>query len=33
MDIAQPTANRDSIGDALSGHTIAKTEFVTIFRR
>jgi hypothetical protein len=33
MDITQPTANRDSIGNALSGHTIAKTEFVTIFRR
>jgi Raf kinase inhibitor-like YbhB/YbcL family protein len=33
MDITQPTANRESIGNALSDHTIAKTEFVTIFRR
>jgi len=33
MDITQPTANRDSIDWALTGHTIAKTEFVTSFRR
>jgi Raf kinase inhibitor-like YbhB/YbcL family protein len=33
MDITQPSANRDSIDNALSDHTMAKTEFVTIFRR
>jgi Raf kinase inhibitor-like YbhB/YbcL family protein len=33
IDIIQPTANRESVDNALSGHTIAKTEFVTIFRR
>jgi len=33
MDITQPTADRDSIDWALTGHTIAGTEFVTTFRR
>ncbi|MGA2918052.1 MAG: YbhB/YbcL family Raf kinase inhibitor-like protein [Methanoregula sp.] len=33
MDITQPTANRESVDGALLGHTIAKTEFVTIFKR
>lgn len=33
MDIAQPTANRESIDWALDGHTIAKTELVTTFTR
>ena len=33
MDITQPTANRDSIDWALNGHTIAKTEFTTSFKR
>jgi Raf kinase inhibitor-like YbhB/YbcL family protein len=33
MDITQPTADRDSIDWALTGHTIAKTEFTTTFRR
>jgi Raf kinase inhibitor-like YbhB/YbcL family protein len=33
MDITQPTANRDSIDRALNGHTIAKTEFITSFKR
>lgn len=33
MDITQPAANRDSLDHALLGHTIAKTEFATIFRR
>jgi Raf kinase inhibitor-like YbhB/YbcL family protein len=33
MDITQPTANRESIDSALSAHTIAKTEFLTIFKR
>jgi hypothetical protein len=33
MDISQPTADRDSINGALSGHTIAKTEFITTFKR
>jgi Raf kinase inhibitor-like YbhB/YbcL family protein len=33
MDITQPTADRDSIDWTLTGHTIAKTEFITIFKR
>jgi hypothetical protein len=33
MDITQPTADRESIDWALTGHTIAKTEFTTTFRR
>jgi Raf kinase inhibitor-like YbhB/YbcL family protein len=33
MDITQPTADRDSIDWALTGHTIAKTEFFTTFKR
>jgi Raf kinase inhibitor-like YbhB/YbcL family protein len=33
MDITQPSANRESIDSALIGHTIAKTEFVTTFKR
>jgi hypothetical protein len=33
MDITQPTADRDSIDWALTGHTIAKTEFTTTFKR
>ena len=33
MDITQPTADRDSIDWALTGHTIAQTEFITTFRR
>jgi hypothetical protein len=33
MDISQPTADRDSIDWALTGHTIAKTEFTTTFKR
>jgi Raf kinase inhibitor-like YbhB/YbcL family protein len=33
MDITQPTADRDSIDWALTGHTLAKTEFTTTFRR
>jgi Raf kinase inhibitor-like YbhB/YbcL family protein len=33
MDITQPTADRDSIDWALSGHTIAKTEFSATFTR
>jgi Raf kinase inhibitor-like YbhB/YbcL family protein len=33
MDITQPTADRDSIDWALTGHTLAKTEFTTIFKR
>jgi Raf kinase inhibitor-like YbhB/YbcL family protein len=33
MDITQPTADRDSIDWALTGHTIAKTEFPTTFKR
>ena len=33
MDIAQPTADRESIDMALQGHTIAKTEFLTMFKR
>jgi Raf kinase inhibitor-like YbhB/YbcL family protein len=33
MDIAQPTADRDSIDWALNGHTLEKTEFSTIFKR
>lgn len=33
MDITQPIANRESVDGALSGHTIAETEFVTYFRR
>jgi Raf kinase inhibitor-like YbhB/YbcL family protein len=33
VDITQPIANRESVDGALSGHTIAETEFVTYFRR
>lgn len=33
MDITQPTADRESIDWALTDHTIAKTEFVTTFKR
>jgi Raf kinase inhibitor-like YbhB/YbcL family protein len=33
MDITQPTADRDSIDWALTGHTIAQTEFTTTFER
>ena len=33
MDITQPTADRDSIDWALTGHTIAETEFTTTFKR
>jgi Raf kinase inhibitor-like YbhB/YbcL family protein len=33
MDITQPTADRESIDWALTGHTIAETEFTTKFRR
>jgi hypothetical protein len=33
MDISQPTANRESIDWALTGHTIASTEFTTTFKR
>ena len=33
MDITQPTADRESIDWALTGHTIAQTEFTTTFRR
>jgi Raf kinase inhibitor-like YbhB/YbcL family protein len=33
MDINQPTADRDSIDWALTGHTIAETEVVTAFKR
>ncbi|HUT39174.1 MAG TPA: YbhB/YbcL family Raf kinase inhibitor-like protein [Methanoregula sp.] len=33
MDITQPTADRDSIDWALADHTIAKTEFITTFKR
>jgi Raf kinase inhibitor-like YbhB/YbcL family protein len=33
MDITQPTADRESIDWALSGHTIARTEFITTFKR
>jgi len=33
MDITQPTADRDSIDWALTGHTIAKTEFTMMFKR
>ncbi|MCX6684894.1 MAG: YbhB/YbcL family Raf kinase inhibitor-like protein [Methanoregula sp.] len=33
MDITQPTADRDSIDWALTGHTIATTEFTTTFKR
>jgi len=33
MDITQPTADRDSIDWALTGHTLAKTEFTTTFKR
>jgi Raf kinase inhibitor-like YbhB/YbcL family protein len=33
MDITQPTADRDSIDWALTGHTLEKTEFTTTFRR
>jgi hypothetical protein len=33
MDISQPTADRESIDWALTGHTIASTEFITTFKR
>ena len=33
MDITQPTADRDSIDWALTGHTLAKTEFTTTVKR
>lgn len=33
MDITQPVADRDSIDWALTGHTLAKTEFVTTLKR
>jgi Raf kinase inhibitor-like YbhB/YbcL family protein len=33
MDITQPTSDRNSIEWALNGHTLANTEFVTIFKR
>jgi hypothetical protein len=33
MDINQPASDRESINWALSGHTIAKTEFATTFKR
>jgi Raf kinase inhibitor-like YbhB/YbcL family protein len=33
MDITQPTADRESIDWALTGHTIAKAEFTTMFTR
>jgi Raf kinase inhibitor-like YbhB/YbcL family protein len=33
MDITQPTADRDSIDWALTGHTLGKTEFTTTFKR
>jgi Raf kinase inhibitor-like YbhB/YbcL family protein len=33
MDITQPTADRDSIDWALTGHTVATTEFITTFKR
>jgi hypothetical protein len=33
MDITQPTADRDTIDWALTGHTIAMTEFTTTFKR
>jgi Raf kinase inhibitor-like YbhB/YbcL family protein len=33
MDITQPTADRDSIDWALTGHTIAQVEFITTFKR
>ena len=33
MDITQPAADRESIDWALTGHTIAQTEFTTTFRR
>jgi len=33
MDISQPTADRESIDWALTGHTIVSTEFITTFKR
>ena len=33
MDITQPTADREYIDWALTGHTIAQTEFTTTFKR
>jgi Raf kinase inhibitor-like YbhB/YbcL family protein len=33
MDINQPTADRDSIDWALTGHTIAETDVITVFKR
>jgi Raf kinase inhibitor-like YbhB/YbcL family protein len=33
MDISQPTADRESIDWALTGHTIAATDFTTTFKR
>ena len=32
-DITLPTVNRSSVDDALSGHTIRETDFVTLFKR
>lgn len=31
--LALPTADREAIDQALSGHTLAKTDFITTFRR
>jgi Raf kinase inhibitor-like YbhB/YbcL family protein len=33
MYLALPTADREAIDKALTGHTLAKTEFVTTFKR
>jgi len=33
MDITQPTADRESIDWALTGHTVASAEFTTTFKR
>lgn len=33
MDITQPTADRESIDWALTGHTLAQAEFTTTFKR
>jgi Raf kinase inhibitor-like YbhB/YbcL family protein len=33
MDITQPTADRDSIDWALTGHTISETKVMTTFKR
>jgi Raf kinase inhibitor-like YbhB/YbcL family protein len=32
-DITLPTVNRSFLDDALSGHTLAETDFVTLFKR